>query len=55
MGNVDATNYFIENGKSVNKEGKELRAEDFQSLTLPQPLERNADGSFETGNFLTKD
>lgn len=55
VGNVDATNYFIENGKSVNKEGKELRAEDFQSLTLPQPLERNADGSFETGNFLTKD
>lgn len=55
VGNVDATNYFIENGKSMNKEGKELRAEDFQSLTLPQPLEHNADGSFETGNFLTKD
>ncbi|MCE9889510.1 right-handed parallel beta-helix repeat-containing protein [Kluyvera intermedia] len=55
VGNIDATNYFIENGKSVNKEGKELRAEDFQSLTLPQPLERNADGSFKTGNFLTKD
>ncbi|WP_052284574.1 right-handed parallel beta-helix repeat-containing protein [Kluyvera genomosp. 1] len=55
VGNVDATNYFIEKGKSVNKEGKELRAEDFQSLTLPQPLERNADGSFKTGNFLNKD
>lgn len=55
VGNIDATNYFIEDGKSVNKEGKELRAEDFQSLTLPQPLERNADGSFKTGNFLTKD
>ncbi|SQC31466.1 right-handed parallel beta-helix repeat-containing protein [Kluyvera cryocrescens] len=54
VGNIDATNYFIEDGKSVNKEGKELRAEDFQSLTLPQPLERNADGSFKTGNFLTK-
>lgn len=54
VGNVDATNYFIENGKSVNKEGKELRADDFQSLALPQPLERNADGSFKTGDFLNK-
>ncbi|WP_433637933.1 right-handed parallel beta-helix repeat-containing protein [Kluyvera georgiana] len=55
VGNIDATNYFIEKGKSVNTEGKELRAQDFQSLSLPQPLERNADGSFDTGNFLTKD
>lgn len=55
VGNVDATNYFIEKGKSVNKEGKELRADDFQSLTLPQPLERNPDGSFKTGDFLNKE
>lgn len=55
VGNVDATNYFIEKGKSVNTEGKELRAQDFQSLSLPQPLTRNADGSFNTGNFLNKD
>lgn len=55
VGNIDATNYFIAKGKSVNSEGKELRAEDFQSLTLPQPLERNADGSFKTGDFLNKD
>lgn len=55
VGNIDDTNYFIEKGKSVNAEGKELRAGDFQSLTLPQPLERNADGSFNTGNFLAKD
>lgn len=55
VGNIDATNYFIEKGKSVNTEGKELRAQDFQSLSLPQPLTRNADGSFDTGNFLTKD
>lgn len=55
VGNIDATNYFIEKGKSVNTEGKELRAQDFQSLTLPQPLERNADGSFKTGDFLNKD
>lgn len=55
VGNVDATNYFIENGESVNKEGKELRAADFQSLALPQPLERNADGSFKTGDFLNKE
>ena len=54
VGNVDATNYFIENGESVNKEGKVLRADDFQSLALPQPLERNADGSFKTGDFLNK-
>ena len=55
VGNVDATNYFISKGKSVNAEGKELRAADYQSLALPQPLERNADGSFNTGNFLSKD
>lgn len=55
VGNIDATNYFIAKGKSVNSEGKELRAADFQSLTLPQPLERNADGSFKTGDFLNKD
>ena len=55
VGNVDATNFFISKGKSVNAEGKELRAADYQSLALPQPLERNADGSFNTGNFLSKD
>ncbi|EMF0717314.1 right-handed parallel beta-helix repeat-containing protein [Citrobacter freundii] len=54
VGNIDSSNFFIENGKSVNAEGNSLSSKDFISLSLPQPLERNADGSFKTGDFLTK-
>jgi len=53
-GRVDSSNYFIRDGKSVNSEGKQLSIKDYQSLTLPVPLQRNADGSFITGEFLTK-
>ena len=54
IGNIDATNYFIVDGKSVNKEGKALDMKAYKSLDLPQPLLRNADGSFNTGDFLRK-
>ncbi|WP_437888182.1 right-handed parallel beta-helix repeat-containing protein [Phytobacter sp. V91] len=52
VGNIDATNFFIEDGKSVNKDGKILNEKDFKSLDLPQPLQRNTDGSFNTGDFM---
>jgi hypothetical protein len=47
VGNIDASNIFIAEGKSIN-------SKEYLSLDLPQPLERNADGSFKTGDFLTK-
>ncbi|MRT13967.1 right-handed parallel beta-helix repeat-containing protein [Enterobacteriaceae bacterium RIT711] len=53
-GNVDNSNYFIRDGKTENSDGKQLSIKDYQSLTLPVPLQRNADGSFITGEFLTK-
>lgn len=53
-GRVDSSNYFIRDDKTQNSEGKILSAKDYQSLTLPEPLERNADGSFKTGDFLLK-
>lgn len=54
VGNIDNGNTFITNGKSVNGEGKTISSDDYQSLTLPQPLERNKDGSFITGDFLIR-
>jgi len=53
-GRVDNTNYFIREGITENNEGNQLNVKDYQSLTLPVPLQRNADGSFRTGEFLTK-
>lgn len=53
-GRVDNSNYFIRDGKTQNSEGKTLSAKDYQSITLPEPLQRNADGSFKTGDFLLK-
>lgn len=54
VGNVDASNVFIKDGVSVNGEGKRVSSEEYLSLELPQPLERNADGRFNTGDFLKK-
>lgn len=54
VGNIDSSDYFIKNGQSVNQDGKGLSAQDYRSLTLPQPLVRNADGRFVLGDFLTK-
>lgn len=52
-GGVDNSNYFIKDGKTENSEGKRLSVKDYQSLALPEPLLRNADGTFKTGDFLT--
>lgn len=54
-GRVDNSNYFIREGKTENGEGKALSAKDYQSVTLPEPLQRNADGTFNTGSFLSKE
>ena len=53
-GHVDNSNYFIRDGRTENSEGNQLSVNDFQSLKLPMPLQRNADGSFQTDDFLTK-
>jgi hypothetical protein len=53
-GHADSSNYFIRDGLTQNSDGKQLSVADYQSLTLPEPLQRNADGSFKTGEFLTK-
>ncbi|MFH2502989.1 right-handed parallel beta-helix repeat-containing protein [Klebsiella indica] len=54
VGNIDDSNYFIHGGKSINTKGQSINSADYQTLTLPDPLLRNADGSFNTGNFLNR-
>ena len=54
VGNIADNNYFIREGKSVNAEGKTIQSADYQSLTLPDPLLRHADGSFASGDFLNR-
>ncbi len=54
VGNIDDSNYFIHGGKSINAQGKSINSTDYQSLALPEPLIREADGSFNTGNFLSR-
>lgn len=54
VGNVDNSNFFIDEGRSINRKGEVLSDKDYLTLELPQTLERNADGSFKTGEFLTK-
>lgn len=53
-GNIDSGNVFIENGESRNRDGRTLAPDLYQSLTLPEPLLRKADGSFDTADFLVK-
>lgn len=53
-GNIDNTNAFITDGKTINHDGKVIPGDEYRSLSLPQPLMRNADGSFITGDFLTQ-
>ncbi len=53
-GHVDDSNYFIHEGKTENAQGKRLSTKDYQTLSLPQPLQRNADGTFNTGDFLNE-
>lgn len=54
VGNIDDSNYFIHGGRSLNAQGKSINSADYQTLALPDPLTRNADGSFNTGNFLSR-
>ena len=54
VGNIDDSNYFIHGGRSINAQGKSIHSADYQTLTLPDPLMREADGSFNTGNFLSR-
>ncbi len=54
VGNIDDSNYFIHGGKSINAQGKSINSADYQTLALPDPLIREADGSFNTGNFLSR-
>ncbi|MFK3707603.1 right-handed parallel beta-helix repeat-containing protein [Klebsiella sp. NPDC088457] len=54
VGNVEANNFFIRDGRSVNAAGKTITGDDYQTLALPDPLLRRADGSFATGNFLNR-
>ena len=54
VGNVDDSNYFIHGGRSINAQGKRINSADYQTLALPDPLTREADGSFNTGNFLSR-
>lgn len=54
VGNIDDSNYFIHGGRSINAQGKSISSNDYQTLALPDPLLRNEDGSFNTGNFLSR-
>jgi len=54
VGNIDDTNVFIRDGKSVTHTGREVKKEEYRTLALPQPLLRNTDGSFNLGDFLKK-
>ncbi|MFS7244741.1 right-handed parallel beta-helix repeat-containing protein [Rahnella inusitata] len=53
-GNVDDSNYFYISQKSVNNAGKEIQPQDYLSLTLPEPVTRNPDGTFNYQDFLKK-
>lgn len=54
VGNIEANNYFIRDGKSVDAEGKTIQSADYETLALPDPLLRRDDGSFATGDFLSR-
>lgn len=54
VGNIDDSNYFIHDGKSINAQGKSIKSDDYQTLALPDPLLRHADGRFNTGDFLSR-
>lgn len=53
-GSLDISNYFIHNGISVNGKSAHINAADYQSVALPTPLLRRADGTFDTGRFMVK-
>ncbi|CAM3820543.1 right-handed parallel beta-helix repeat-containing protein [Rahnella bruchi] len=53
-GNVDDSNYFYTNHKTVNKQNIEVQPGDFISLRLPDPITRLSDGGFNYADFLKK-
>lgn len=53
-GNIDDSDYFYTNHKSVNKAGKQIKPDDFKTLQLPNPVLRKPDGEFNYKDFFAK-
>ncbi|GAB2930401.1 right-handed parallel beta-helix repeat-containing protein [Hafnia psychrotolerans] len=53
-GNIDNSDYFYTNHKSVNKAGKQIKPDDFKTLQLPNPVLRKPDGEFNYKDFFAK-
>lgn len=53
-GNIDESNYFYLNNKSVNTLNKEMMPGEFVSLRLPDPVTRLSDGGFNYADFLKR-
>ncbi|MGC6386864.1 right-handed parallel beta-helix repeat-containing protein [Ewingella sp. S1.OA.A_B6] len=51
-GNVDNSNYFYMDHKSVNKAGKKIKPDNFRTLKLPNPVLHKPDGEFDYKDFL---
>ncbi|MFP9227708.1 pectate disaccharide-lyase PelX [Pectobacterium cacticida] len=54
VGNIDNTNYFIKNHRSVNAQGKEITVNNFVSVAVPETFTRDAKGNLVLGDFLKK-
>ncbi|WP_192456231.1 pectate disaccharide-lyase PelX [Musicola keenii] len=54
VGRIDASNYFIKNGHSVNSQGKEITVAAYKSVQVPQTFSRDAKGNLQLGDFLKK-
>lgn len=53
-GNIDDSNYFYTDHKSVNKAGKQIKPEDYKSLKLPDPVTRFPGGELNYKDFFEK-
>lgn len=51
-GNVDNSNYFYADHKTVNTKHQEIKPGDYISLRLPDPITRLSDGGFNYADFL---
>ncbi|AEX54654.1 exopolygalacturonate lyase [Rahnella aquatilis CIP 78.65 = ATCC 33071] len=51
-GNVDNSNYFYTDHKTVNNRHQEIKPGDYISLRLPDPITRLSDGGFNYADFL---
>ncbi|MCW2478637.1 right-handed parallel beta-helix repeat-containing protein [Candidatus Symbiopectobacterium sp. NZEC135] len=54
VGNVDNSNFFIKDGRSVNAQGKEITVKNFASVKVPETFARDAKGNLVLGDFLKK-